>query len=312
MSPSSVGGAGSARGGPVLTARWAASRRGSTGLMQMPGRDNGFVARHYVPLADLDPRLAEAMLDALKVEGIAAYVVPSTGRLGGYLEVHLPERPRDQLWVDREYHDRATALLDAHRVAESSPVEGASDPLVADASAPTSADTSADAPSIDALTPSTDDAWASIVAAFDSPAFSGAAPWPTAEDLPPDADDGSAVSRRVIRPADRAADTDRNPIVPSPTEPLDAFDAYDPLSILDEHFVPDVPPPLPRLRRGTRWALASIAIGIVLLVTKSFSDAVPYAVTLGLLAIAGGLVALFARIRDDGPDGSDSNDGAVV
>ena len=46
--------------------------------MQMPGRDNGFVARHYVALADLDPRLAEAMLDVLRVEGIAAYVVPST------------------------------------------------------------------------------------------------------------------------------------------------------------------------------------------------------------------------------------------
>ena len=88
--------------------------------MQMPGRDNGFVARHYVALADLDPRLAEAMLDVLRVEGIAAYVVPSTGRLGGYLEVHLPERPRDQLWVDREHHDRATALLDAHRATEPS------------------------------------------------------------------------------------------------------------------------------------------------------------------------------------------------
>ena len=80
----------------------------------MPGRDNGFVARHYVPLADLDPRLADAMLEALRAEGIAAYVVPSTGQLGGYLEVHLPERPRDRLWVDRRHHDRATTLLNVH------------------------------------------------------------------------------------------------------------------------------------------------------------------------------------------------------
>ena len=62
----------------------------------MPGRDNGFVARHYLPLADLDPRLAEAMLDVLRTESIAAYVEPSTGRLGGYLEVHLPDRPHDR------------------------------------------------------------------------------------------------------------------------------------------------------------------------------------------------------------------------
>jgi hypothetical protein len=269
--------------------------------MQMPGRDNGFVARHYVALADLDPRLAEAMLDVLKVEGIAAYVVPSTGRLGGYLEVHLPERPRDQLWVDREYHDRATALLAAHRVAEPSPTEAAPDPG--------STDQSADALSMDALTPSTDDAWARIVAAFDSPAYSGAAPWPTAEDLPPEADDGRSVPRRVIRPVERPVDNDRNA---GAAEPIDAFDEYDPLSILDEHFVPDMPPPLPRLQRGTRWALASIVVGIALLVTKSFSDAVPYAVTLGVLAIIGGFVALVARMREDRPGDSDSNDGAVV
>ena len=165
---------------------------------------------------------------------------------------------------------------------------------------------------MDALTPSTDDAWASIVAAFDSPAYAGAAPWPTAEDLPPDADDGPSVPRRVIRPVERSVDTDRNALVPNPVEPLDAFDEYDPLSILDEHFVPDVPPPLPRLRRGTVWALASIVIGIGLLVTKSFSDAVPYAVTLGVLGIVGGFVALVARMREDRPDDSDSNDGAVV
>lgn len=275
----------------------------------MPGRDNGFVARHYVALADLDPRLAEAMLQALKVEGIAAYVVPSTGRLGGYLEVHLPERPRDQLWVDREYHDRATALLDAHRAdperaAEPSPAEMPSDALAGDAST--------DALAVDALTPSSDDEWASLVANFNSAAFSGAVPWPSAEDLPPDADDGPSASRRVIRPVERAVEADRNAVVPNPADRLEAFDEFDPLSILDEHFVPDVPPPLPRLRRGTRWALASIAIGIALLVTNTFSDAVPYAVTIGVLAIAGGFVALVARMREDRPGDSDSNDGAVV
>ena len=53
-------------------------------------------------------------------------------------------------------------------------------------------------------------------------------------------------------------------------------------------------------------------IGIALLVTNSFSDAVPYAVTLGVVAIAGGFIALIARMREDRPGDSDSNDGAVV
>src|SRR5476649_2596444 len=136
----------------------------------MPGRDNGFVARHYVPLADLDPRLADAMLEALRAEGIAAYIVPSTGRLGGYLEVHLPERPRDRLWVDREHHDRATALLNVHSDQHPESSETASVSELA------------------AETDSADDAWASIVAGFDLPAFEGS----------PD-DVSSPVPRRIVR-----------------------------------------------------------------------------------------------------------------
>ena len=155
----------------------------------MPGRDNGFVARHYVPLADLDPRLADAMLEALRAEGIAAYVVPSTGQLGGYLEVHLPERPRDRLWVDRRHHDRATTLLNVHGdrpdllAAPSSPgqhdgnkadVEGAPDVHPDDHvdGAPYGGD-------------SADDVWAQIVAGFDLPTTVGAGPWPLAEDCHP-------------------------------------------------------------------------------------------------------------------------------
>ena len=264
----------------------------------MPGRDNGFVARHYVPLADLDPRLAQAMLDVLKDESIAAYVIPSTGRLGGYLEVHLPERPRDQLWVDREYHDRAAALLDAHRIADPPP-----EPAAESLQEPTPAD----ATQIDATAPSTDDEWASIVAGFDLPAFSGAVPWPTAEDLPPD--DAPSVPRRVVRPAERGADPDLNRGF---VEPVGASEEFDPLSILDEHFVPDPPPPLPRLRNGTRWALLAILLGVGLLVGRSFSDSIPDAVAFGVLAIVGGFVGLVAMMREDRPSDSDPDDGAVV
>jgi hypothetical protein len=295
----------------------------------MPGRDNGFVARHYVPLADLDPRLADAMLEALRAEGIAAYVVPSTGRLGGYLEVHLPERPHDRLWVDREHHDRAAALLNLHGdrpeiiAAPADPTNAADfpDALAGDATAALPAD-SAD---------SADDVWARLVADFDLPSDQADGRWPLAEDLPVDADGpavreadrgtgpgqipyggqlgdgaeagGTPVPRRIVRRVEPGF---------GPPVPESLPSEYDPLSILDEHFVPDPPPPLPRLRRGTRWALASILAGVVLIVGRAFWDTIPDAVALGVLAVVGGFIGLVAMMREDRPSDSDPDDGAVV
>jgi hypothetical protein len=304
----------------------------------MPGRDNGFVARHYVPLADLDPRLADAMLEALRAEGIAAYVVPSTGQLGGYLEVHLPERPRDRLWVDRRHHDRATTLLNVH---------GDRPDLIAAASTPDQLNDGRadgeglpDAGSDDQVdgTPSsgdsTDDVWAQIVAGFDLPATVGAGPWPLAEDLPPDSDrDTAPISDGTDRRRPSSIEglytatqdpTDQSPVprrIVRPVEPtIDAASStastpsgeYDPLSILDEHFVPGPPPPMPRLRRGTRWALAAILVGVVLIVGRAFWDSVPDAVFLGVVFVVGGFVGLVAMMREDRPSDSDPDDGAVV
>jgi hypothetical protein len=296
----------------------------------MPGRDNGFVARHYVPLADLDPRLADAMLEALRAEGIAAYVVPSTGQLGGYLEVHLPERPRDRLWVDRRHHDRATMLLSVHgdrpdRIAAPPP------PEQADGDGLPTADPDHRADGAPSSSDSTDDAWAQIVAGFDLPTTVGAGPWPLAEDLPPDAgqrtgpdrwqpssieslysgtqdpSDQSPVPRRIVRPVDPTLDAG----TASGTAATPSGE-YDPLSILDEHFVPGPPPPLPRLRRGTRWALAAILVGVVLIVGRAFWDSVPDAVFLGVLFVVGGFIGLVAMMREDRPSDSDPDDGAVV
>jgi len=311
----------------------------------MPGRDNGFVARHYVPLADLDPRLADAMLEALRAEGIAAYVVPSTGQLGGYLEVHLPERPRDRLWVDRRHHDRATTLLNVHGDRPDL-IAAAADPL-ADADL---ADADVDGGRVDgegrpAGHPddhvnggpfggdSTDEVWAQIVAGFDLPTNATAGPWPLAEDLPSDSDDPRGGSDRRLGPSsiESLYSGTQEPVDPSPVprrivRPVDPgvgagtssgaapvpSGEYDPLSILDEHFVPGPPPPLPRLRRGTRWALASILVGVVLIVGRAFWDAVPAAVFLGVVFVVGGFVGLVAMMREDRPSDSDPDDGAVV
>jgi hypothetical protein len=280
----------------------------------MPGRDNGFVARHYLPLADLDPRLAEAMLEVLRAESIAAYVEPSTGRLGGYLEVHLPDRPHDRLWVDREQRDRAATLLSQH-------TEAAPLPAV-----PVDEETS------DTANASFEDAWAELVANYDAPeqppGDAGVPPWPLAEDvldapadfidgqqaLPLDLpDDNPAVPRRIVRRAESTADEQTSDDAASPTGDLtgDHSGEYDPLSILDEHFVPPTPPKPPKMRPATRWAVLAIVLGFALIIVKEFSDAVPGGIALGVLAIVGGFAALVAGMRPDRePD--DSDDGAVV
>jgi hypothetical protein len=322
----------------------------------MPGRDNGFVARHYVPLADLDPRLADAMLEALRAEGIAAYVVPSTGQLGGYLEVHLPERPRDRLWVDRRHHDRATTLLNVHGdrpdLIAAANTQDQQDGVGVDGADLERGGVAGSGPDGEGLadghpekhldgaplsSDSADDVWAQIVAGFDLPTTEGAGPWPLAEDLPPDSDrpdsdragdssdrrrassieslytgtqdpsDTSPVPRRIVRPVDPSSGTGS-----SSTAAATPSGEYDPLSILDEHFVPGTPPPLPRLRRGTRWALAAILVGVVLIVGRAFWDSVPDAVVLGVLFVVGGFIGLVAMMREDRPSDSDPDDGAVV
>ncbi|MGH8890619.1 MAG: hypothetical protein ACRDV3_12805 [Acidothermaceae bacterium] len=305
----------------------------------MTGRDNGFVARHYLPLADLDPRLAEAMLDVLRAESIAAYVEPSTGHVGGYLEVHLPERPRDRLWVDRERRDRAASLLSEHTAAPLLPMD---DAIAANQSAAThsagepggSTGPASDASGID-------DAWAQLVANYDLPSADAVPRWPVAEDVPsalwPSSDldvggssdqqalplDGlaaapdasSAVPRRIVRPADRdpsPRDVGVGPADPMMTDSGFAGGEYDPLSILDEHFVPPPPPPVPALRPVTKWAIVSIVAGFALILVKAFTDAVPGSIALGVIGIVGGFGTLVAGMRQDRSDDSDSDDGAVV
>jgi len=318
----------------------------------MTGRDNGFVARHYLPLADLDPRLAEAMLDVLRAESIAAYVEPSTGHVGGYLDVHLPERPRDRLWVDRERRDRAASLLSEHTAAPLLPTD---DAVVANQSG--AAQAAAQTGSTPGDPSIIDDAWAQLVANYDLPSGDAVPRWPVAEDVPgalwPSSDldgdgggggggggdgggggqqaspvDGlpatpdasSAVPRRIVRPADRDPSM-RDPLIHDaafePTgrtapEPTFVGAEYDPLSILDEHFVPPPPPPVPALRPVTKWAIVAIVAGFSLILVKAFTDAVPGSLALGVIGIVGGFSTLVAGMRQDRPNDSDSDDGAVV
>lgn len=121
---------------------------------ELPGRDgrrdNGLSAEHYVVLADLDPRVADALLSDLAEAGIAAYVVPTPGKRGGYLETHLPTRHTDRVFVDARAERGAHTLLDS-------------------ATATTDLDEDA--------------AWREIVESFAAPSAEPVPPWPVSEDL---------------------------------------------------------------------------------------------------------------------------------
>ena len=75
-------------------------------------RDNGLRCANYAPVADLDPRVVDALLAALREEGIAAYAAPTPATTGGAMELRLPSRPIDRLWVDDTQVARAKALVD--------------------------------------------------------------------------------------------------------------------------------------------------------------------------------------------------------
>jgi len=79
----------------------------------VPARDNGLRASRYTALLDLEPQLADAMLDALREQGVAAYAAAASGVSGPYLDVHLPDRPKDRLWVDTEAIEQARSVLHA-------------------------------------------------------------------------------------------------------------------------------------------------------------------------------------------------------
>ncbi|MCL9798428.1 hypothetical protein MXD58_029765, partial [Frankia sp. AgKG'84/4] len=83
----------------------------------------------------------------------------------------------------------------------------------------------------------------------------------------------------------------------------------------DDHYVPPPPPPLPRMRPVTRWALGSLALGVVFLVVPSLiglNQSRSQDVT-GVLLILGGVGTLVARMGDRPPTNSEGpDDGAVI
>jgi hypothetical protein len=241
-------------------------------------RDNGIDAADFAAVGDLDPRLAEHLLDLLGARGIAAYLQPSMDVNPITRSSTVPARPTDRLYADRAHLGTARDLLRRLVAEEDATFEG-------------------------------------IVAGFDRPVDPTTAPWPAAENLagalPGGAADG--VPDPPPDPAPRPLDA-RQVTEPSLLDALDTFgaDLPDPP---EERFVPPPPPPLPRLSRQTVLGALALLVGLMLVLAPGLG---PFgrgdSIMVGFAAMLGGAVALILRLRPGtGPEEDQHpDDGARV
>lgn len=256
-----------------------------------PGRSNGLPAVRYTPLVDLEPHFADALLEALRHEGVAAYAAPAPGRRGPYLDIQLPDRPTDRVFVDAGEHTKARQVLrELPELAEAgTPGTPAAQPV---APRPLLSDAESEA------------AWRSIVAGYSATSTDPVPPWPVAEDAAPEPAD------LTKQPEPSAAeDSGWDDLKP---QTLDADAPDDP----EDHFVPPPPPPLPRLDWHTKLAWIGVAAGpLYLLLSEVFGQTLFYgAGMLALFASLAGAAAVIYRMRDDRNDeiGGPDDNGAVV
>ncbi len=235
-------------------------------------RGNGLAAAAYVPLADLDPWRADAVLEALRAAGVAAYVKPSAGRQGGYLEVTLPDRPTDRVWVDSNARPRAERVL-AGELSDR-PADGGPGPV------------------------DEEESWRAIVATF-SARPAGAPPWPAEEEV-----DESGPAGRLVRPVEPVEPLHR------PAEPAYAeSDLVDEEHYVPPP-PPPIPQPHP-VTRWAVLALA-VGFAVLVLPALLGDPVGPGTALLAVLAVLGGFATLVARMRDAPPTDSGPDDGAVV
>jgi len=239
-------------------------------------RDNGLTASEYAAAGDVDPRVGEHLLDVLALDGIAAYLRPTTDLNPVTRSSSLPGRPTDRLYVDRSH--LATAREYMKQLAEEAP------------------------PPAD---PDVDEAWAQIVAGFDADTPSPRRPWPAAEDVSEERPHRLPTHRPRTTPRP-TADEDE----PSLLDGLDTFGADLP-DEEDERFVPPTPPPLPRPSLPAVLGVIGIIGGIAVFLRP---DLLPIgagsAMVLGFAACLAGAVTLVWRLRSG--DDDDPDDGARV
>jgi hypothetical protein len=242
-------------------------------------RDNGLPAKAWTHVADLDPWMTDAALAALRRAGVAAYSTPHPGRTGAYLDVQLPARPTDRLYVEIGAQERAVVVL-----AELDPAE----PAMGQTALPGGTSAEVDA------------AFAAIVASF--------------EESPTENDTGAGTSEPNRDPAPPSTGGRRVLRDPVGWDDLffdDHLRPQQPAEETEEKFVPPPPPPVPHGTPLRRFAWAGV-LGAPLIVVLCVLFSYRLDGWIGLLvvgAFVAGLGTLFATLPERGDD---TDDGAVV
>lgn len=234
----------------------------------------------YAKLVDVDPPIAEHVLDLLAQARIPAYAEPLVGDTGPYRDVRAPDRPTTRIYVEK------SRLAEArHAISDGLPSLRAD--FHADAAARADADDMkrASADRIEA-------AWDDIVAGFH-----------TAEPPPRPGAEGSGLSQRLVR------EHTEPPVPPSapPAGPRD-YELLDDLD--DEGFSPPPPPPMPRPRdRFDAFAWIGLIGGPLAIIAAFVLGTGGWLAAAGFAAFTAGFVTLIARSPDRRDEG---DDGAVV
>jgi hypothetical protein len=260
-------------------------------------RSNGLTASAYTPVADLDPRVADALLQELKERGVAAYTKPvESSSASGFDRPEFRTGARDRLYVDAAESDRVKAMISDQ------------DPGL--------------------VTASDDLTWAQIVAGFDQPLRGDVHPWPVTEDL--DSGDTAVPDREDSEP-EPAVEQDRRSELRRWLSGRDATgvgyddaDAHvdaDGAQLRDEsededeeRFVPDPPPPLPQLEPWQQLAWVGVLGGpLLLLIAVLFSISLPtWASLIAVAGFVGGFITLVARMDNGDSEDGRPDGGAVV
>jgi hypothetical protein len=179
--------------------------------------------------------------------------------------------------------------------------------------------------------------WLDLVARFGTPEPVGLQPpWPDREDLAgpvrvspnPGPADGPPTDTDALpgEPPTNPTGLPGLPVMPALDQPWPTpgpgagrmgagpRDSVAPDDPADEHYVPPVPPPLPRLDPVTKLAWIALFGGpLYLLISTAVGSAISgLAAFLAVAAFVGGFVVLVLRMDNGRPPDSGSDDGAVV
>jgi hypothetical protein len=256
------------------------------------GRDNGLPeAARYVALVDVDPPVADHVLELLRDAGVTAVAEPLAGDLGLARDTPPPRRPTDRVHVDSGHLDLAQQV-----VGRALPALRAD--FHADAARRADEDDMARLRSADDLAPDdVESLFAGIVAGYDEPATDPVPRWSVLEDaeaLPPfEPPERPPLSSRLLRSR--------------PPEPEPEVDP-------DDHFVPEPPPPLPESDRVSRLAWAGLVGGPVLILLAAVLGLSidGWILVAALGAFLGGFATLVLRMGDRRSDDDGWDDGAVL